>query len=278
MLNASDRAYVVLDPKRRNRSLQPFLQAAKTTKAMQLSQVALEDSHWQFLHDGIRVGYLDVLSQELTSGSIYSVWEVASTSVTAVMLGAQTRRAFHSPPDLQAVHEQVGLRLADTLLDAFSHQDENLLTVQDFNHVQGGTFAGVVVSPVPATVILAMMRAGEPMARGVFAKFPQAHFVRYYESDSLDWMSRMNGVARVLVVDSVVNRGTTVRQVLHKLDALRLPIRSYVLSGVMQAAAALALPQEFPRVRFVALRVSENQYTGRGGTDTGNRLFGTVDL
>jgi hypothetical protein len=48
-----------------------------------------------------------------------------------------------------------------------------------------------------------------------------------------------------------------------------------VLSGVMHEGAAAALPGEFPRARFLTLRVSSNQYSGRGGTDTGNRLFGT---
>jgi uracil phosphoribosyltransferase len=81
----------------------------------------------------------------------------------------------------------------------------------------------------------------------------------------------------VIVVDSVVNHGNSVRRVLHRLEKSSLGklVAVYVLSGVMQATAAEALPREFPRTRFLTLRVSSNQYSGRGGTDTGNRLFGT---
>ena len=52
--------------------------------------------------------------------------------------------------------------------------------------------------------------------------------------------------------------------------------RVFVLAGVTQLEASIKLPLEYPRVRFFSLRVSTNKYTGKRGTDTGNRLFGTL--
>ena len=57
-----------------------------------------------------------------------------------------------------------------------------------------------------------------------------------------------------------------------------LALAIFVVTGVMQKEAAERLPKAFPKARFLALRVSENKYTGKGGTDTGNRLFGTMSV
>ena len=40
--------------------------------------------------------------------------------------------------------------------------------------------------------------------------------------------------------------------------------------------AVKALADERPEVDFVAARLSERSYVGKGGTDTGARLFGTT--
>ena len=37
------------------------------------------------------------------------------------------------------------------------------------------------------------------------------------------------------------------------------------------------ITDKYPNISFYALRISENKYTGKGGTDTGNRLFNTMD-
>jgi len=154
------------------------------------------------------------------------------------------------------------------------------------------------------------------MARGLYGRFPDAAFVHHWDKGSGDesnfgWCSRYldrggaregsddRGALNILVVDSVVNRGDSIRRFLADLftylesssppppsskgtdGAVETAARHrkiccvHVLTGVMQKKAAEELPAEFPRVRFVTLRVSDNQYVGKGGTDTGNRLFGT---
>ena len=101
----------------------------------------------------------------------------------------------------------------------------------------------------------------------------------WYQNEMISrerWNQLLSSVQTIILVDSVINRGESIRRCIHTLQELRpvLP-RVFVLTGVMQSKASIALPQEFHRVQFLALRVSENQYTGKGGTDTGNRLFGT---
>ncbi len=55
------------------------------------------------------------------------------------------------------------------------------------------------------------------------------------------------------------------------------PARVIVVCSVMQEEAQV-LAQEFPFVRFVAMRISKNRYKGVGRTDTGHRLFNTTYL
>lgn len=80
----------------------------------------------------------------------------------------------------------------------------------------------------------------------------------------------------VIVCDSVVNTGRSLRALLREVLAPLQPLRVVVVCVVLQQLAAPELSREFPLVPVVALRVSGNKFKGRGGTDTGNRLFNTT--
>jgi len=140
-------------------------------------------------------------------------------------------------------------------------------------HVQGKTVLGVAIRDEKGVTIAAMMRAGEPLARGVYRVIQGARFVYHSPGNLLHVPGHT-----LILVDSVINSGKSIRD---ELGALSAPGggpfhgRIFVVSDVMQQEASEALPREFPAVRFFALRVSGNKYTGSGGTDTGNRLFGT---
>ncbi len=51
----------------------------------------------------------------------------------------------------------------------------------------------------------------------------------------------------------------------------------FVLSMVALRSTAERLATAWPHAHFLFARVSDNQYVGSGATDTGNRLFGTID-
>jgi uracil phosphoribosyltransferase len=148
---------------------------------------------------------------------------------------------------------------------------------------------------------MAMMRGGEPMARGVYHRLPSAHFIHYDDKTSnhedvvveggndhlCQVLKTFNNnsepkIVSVILVDSVINSGASIRRAIRtlvqKVNPKNVKLAIYVMTAVMQQEAAHQLPLEFPRVKFLALRVSKNQYVGRGGTDTGNRLFGTMTV
>ena len=146
--------------------------------------------------------------------------------------------------------------------------------VTNIPHVQGGLAQAVGIKDAHLITILALMRGGEPMARGVFDIFPQATFVHYREENNCaTCLPDLTGHV-VILVDSVINSGASIRRAVNAI--INSCSRIFVVAGVMQAQASIELPREFPMVRFYSLRISDNQYTGRGVTDTGNRLFGTT--
>ena len=287
MLQKSDRGYIVVDD-RRNRSMQDFITSHGASNGLyQLNLLPPGHANGNFYHAGIRVGTLDTLWDELSGdNSIHKVYEFCTSRASAAVLATQSRRSDLSGPSLQAVHHIIGRYLAERLLDEFT---DCLTGTDTFRHVQGTTFTGVCASC--RVLIIPLMRGGEPMARGVFECFPDAQLFHYpssgdsmsqKETDALQKL--LASVEGVILVDSVVNEGRSLRRVIRHLHTLSSSSSSsnqprlFVLTGVMQKQASLQLPLEFRRIRFLALRVSENKFTGHGGTDTGNRLFGTVDM
>ena len=94
----------------------------------------------------------------------------------------------------------------------------------------------------------------------------------------------MKGRETILLVDWVINTGQGILEFVRRIVAYNRKIRIVIVAGVVQAGAtremsdlvrALCLPDA---VNLVALRLSENKFTGTGVTDTGNRLFNTTHL
>jgi hypothetical protein len=219
MFQASDRAYVVLDD-RRNRSLRDFLLASSGDCG--IFQLAFRPDFE--LHTGIQVGSLPDLLAELSGdGSIHFVNNF-TTSTVGTVLATSSRRSDFVGPQLQAVHEEIGRFLADRLLDTFGKL-HGLVQEMDFPHVQGRTFRGLATATTGSTsskssiVILPLMRGGEPMSRGVHQRFPSAQLVHWYDNGNPPPMS-LEKTTDVLIVDSVVNQGRSVRRVLQYLNEL----------------------------------------------------------
>lgn len=150
------------------------------------------------------------------------------------------------------------------------------------DHVQGHTASGHRLKNEENTTIVALMRGGEPMAFGVSAVYPKVRFVHASCASDLKAHHLENQKA-VILVDSVVNSGKSVIEFIDHVRKLNDGIRIVVVAGVVQKQAA-ELGHVFHGVlrRFgislVALRLSENKFTGSKGTDTGNRLFNSTHL
>ena len=297
MFRESDRAYIAVDS-RFNRSLKSFIASADHAKGGKpgwIYQLVDLDSTCApvMWHTGIPMGSLPSLALELTSGTTFLANNYAFSNASAQVLATQTRRADLHGPDLQRVHEDVGKFLADKIIDEYG-KTMGLVNDANFSHVQGGEFVGKVAA-ASNVLVLPLMRGGDPMARGVYSRFPSALFIHFYDekddvarcNDNLaETLKHMDSRATVsaVVVDSVVNSGKSVERAIKYINQLvestnpNLAVVIFVLAGVIQKEAAERLPPAYPRARFLALRVSENKYVGKGGTDTGNRLFGTVSI
>lgn len=182
-----------------------------------------------------------------------------------------------SGPALRTAHRRVGYHLSITHL-------ADLLGLQEIQipHVQGYGTDGFELFQESRAVIIAVMRAGEPMAFGVSEAFPAAMFLHASRVADIENEHIHDRTAAVLV-DSVINTGKTVLQMARHIRKIHGTIRIVILAGVVQkhAIAPRSPLHSFARnqkIELVALRLSENRYTGRGATDTGHRLFNTTQL
>jgi uracil phosphoribosyltransferase len=130
------------------------------------------------------------------------------------------------------------------------------------------------------------MRGGEAMAFGVNEAFPNAMFVHAKHPEDIQ-PHHLLQQRTVVLVDSVVNSGKTIVSFVQHIHSLHATIHIVVVAGVVQAqsvsegklaqalAQALAYHTNFS---LITLRLSDNKFTGRGTTDTGNRLFNTTHI
>lgn len=195
----------------------------------------------------------------------------------AKFLMTPTRDAKVAGPVLREAHRRVGWYLATEFVS-------DVIGIEEYpiKHVQGHRTNGHRLLHEQQTSIVALMRGGEAMAFGVNDALPLAMFVHASRPEDI-MPHHLQGQLTVMLVDSVMNSGKTVVQFVEHIRSLHATIRIVVVVGVAQAqsvsegsvAWTLARHANFS---LVALRLSDNKFTGRGTTDTGNRLCNTVHL
>lgn len=198
----------------------------------------------------------------------------------AKLLMTPTRDARIAGPALREAHARVGWYLAMTF-------NTRALGTQEYGipHVQGHMTAGHQLISEELTLIVPLMRGGEAMAFGVNDAFPKTGMVHAKNPEDLRG-EHLQGRKSVILVDSVINSGKSMALFVRHVRALAPEARIVIVAGVVQKGALTegeyamqTLASESERgVTLVALRVSDNKFTGRGGTDTGHRLFNTTYL
>jgi uracil phosphoribosyltransferase/phosphoserine phosphatase/adenylylsulfate kinase-like enzyme len=202
----------------------------------------------------------------------------ATTRNAAKLLMTPTRDARISGPNLRKAHKRIGWYLATEFL-------AEVVGVDEYNipHVQGDTTSGHRIRHESKTTIVALMRGGEPMAEGVNQALPGAMFLHAKRPDEVTRL-HVRGQWTVVLVDSVVNSGKSMVDFVQRIRSLDPTIPIVAVAGVVQkqslsAESVLGRALETDRaLSLVALRLSENKFQGRGGTDTGNRLFNTTQF
>jgi len=189
------------------------------------------------------------------------------------LLATATRRADVSPHDLSRSHHALGRFLACELVDRLP------LEATTIAHPQGPA-TGFQLAEESRISVVCFLRAGLYVTEGVrevLQHAPLFHIrpVRALGLSPSEAGGLGNPAGRTFVlVDSVVNTGASLEPVLQFLTASGAA-RIFTLSLVTPESTALRLASAWPQVDFLFARVSNNQYTGKGTTDTGNRLFGT---
>jgi len=189
------------------------------------------------------------------------------------LLATDSRRTDTTPHDLSRSHVALGRFLAGELVDFLD------MEAIDIQHPQGKR-PGRGIAREQEIALIVFMRAGLYVAEGlreVLVRAPVLHVSPTrgtgLSSEDLASLDRL-GVKTCVLIDSVVNTGASLEPVLGQVGARGL--RTFVLSLVCSAPTANRLEGSWPDVQFLFARVSDNQYVGKGLTDTGNRLFGTV--
>jgi uracil phosphoribosyltransferase len=125
------------------------------------------------------------------------------------------------------------------------------------------------------------MRGSEPMAFGVSDVLPLATFMHAREDIAVE---QLEGISTVVLVDAVVHTGKSIVDFVHHVKHMKPSLRVVIVAGTVRKAAisesgSLAKPLEgYRSLSLVALRLSDNKFTGTKSTDTGNRLFNTTHL
>jgi uracil phosphoribosyltransferase/adenylate kinase/phosphoserine phosphatase len=195
----------------------------------------------------------------------------------AKLLMTPMRDAKLSGPVLREAHRRVGWYLATEFLS-------DVIGVEEYRiqHVQGHYTSGHRLFHEQQTSIVALMRGGEAMAFGVNDAFPLAMFISASAPEDI-MPHHLEGQLTLVLVDSVVNSGKTVVQFVEHVRKLHATIRIVIVAGVAQAqsiseGSPIQALAHHAKLSLVALRLSNNKFTGKGTTDTGNRLFNTTHL
>ncbi|CZT50909.1 related to 2-3-cyclic-nucleotide 3-phosphodiesterase [Rhynchosporium secalis] len=280
MLKQADEAIVVVvgEKGKRCRTMDKELESAIEDEGLVARQLLLP-AHATPRLDSTRLPIFDIRQpHEMDSIFIRRVpLQIRHASPnSAELLQTPMRDGRISGVALQEVHKKVGWFLATELVTEVLPLEK-----YDIEHVQGGIAIGHRLKNEDKTLIIALMRGGEPMAKGVHEAFPLATFLHAHDPHDAAYY-HLDGMENVLLVDSVINNGTTVVQFVKRIKELNAKTKIVVVAGVAQKAS---VAENGPLARVgrdgltvIALRLSENKYTGKRGTDTGNRLFNTCRL
>lgn len=282
MMRKADRAVVVVgQDTATSRTMEAALMQAIEQDGLELQQVVLPPDAPTRV-DVARIPPLDLTDPRFIK-SICHLWlsnikvTQATTRNAAKVLMTPTRDARIAGPRLREAHQRIGWYLATELLT-------DIIGTEGYSipHVQGHATTGYRLRDEGRTLIIALMRGGEPMALGVNEASPSAMFFHAKESSDIEF-SHIRGKRTVLLVDSVVNSGNSMLQFVEHIRKFGSNIRIVITAGVVQAEVISNSNlgrkiEEDDNIRLIALRVSDNKFTGSGGTDTGNRLFNTTHL
>ena len=287
MLKKAHQALVVVGPESsRSKSFDAKLQNAIDNEGLRARQVLLPPDSIPRLDVSklptveLNEAFFTTLITQDRSLKIYNA--SANDNPAAKLLASSTRNINVHGLELQQAHENAGWYLATEYVS-------RALGVEsfDFTTVEGKTTQGHRLVDESKTIIVPLMRGGDPVARGVFKAFATAMYHHAKKPEQIE-PEHVTAKNTIILADWVINTGKgMVKFVKHIRENLSGQVRIVMVAGVVQEEVVGTDGNEgvFARelagmgdVTLVTLRVSKNKYTGTGGTDTGHRLFNSTHL
>jgi uracil phosphoribosyltransferase len=273
MLTKADRSFVVVGPEHgRSKSVESTLIKAFKENGHRARQILFPpDSAPRLTEKALPKANFDAASFLAELEKPHGLKFVHATNKTAAkLLAADSRNVDIHGLNLHRVHRKIGWYLATEYVS-------EMVGVEAFDMVsaQKQTTDGHRLRNESQTCIVPLMRGGEPFARGVWEAFPSAMFLHAKEAKDVQ-AEHLAGKWTVILVDAVINSGKSVVEFArHIRGKLSRQIRIVIVAGVVQegAVAETGLLMKglagMGDVSLVALRTSENNFSGKGTTNTG---------
>jgi uracil phosphoribosyltransferase/adenylate kinase/phosphoserine phosphatase len=293
MLTRADTSFVVVGPEDgRSVSVEPELRKAIKENGLRARQILFPpESTPRMSEEELPKAQFDAESFVKELQKPHGLHFVHATDKKAAkLLATASRNVDIHGLELHRAHRKIGWYLATQYVS-----EEVGVEPFEIISVQNTKTEGHRLLDESKTCIVPLMRGGEPMARGVWEAFPSAMFLHAKEATDIQTM-HLEGKRTVILVDAVINSGGSVVEfVRHIREKLSRQIRIVIVAGVMQEGAISKIMQEEGKtvvkdgllkaglvgmgdVLLVALRTSGNSFPGKGGTDTGHRLFNSTHL
>ena len=185
------------------------------------------------------------------------------------ILNTQSRRGDLTSGQLSKVHIKLGELLSYKILQTIDLEDIEI------QHVQG-IRKGIGIAKNEKILIIAQMRSGLFVAEGIKEIFDGRYRFEMMETenDLRKIMHKYGPEYNVIIADSVINTGKTIKKILDHIVQKRYK-RIFVATLVMNSNGVKLL-KDYKDVELYVCRISDNFYKGKGKTDTGNRLFGNI--
>lgn len=227
--------------------------------------------------DVSKVPIVDITSTEFVN-SIISRWRSddkilhLSHRTSTKLLRTPLRDAKCTGPALRDAHHRIGWYLTIELLTHLIGVDEYLIPdVQE-------DLTGHSLLHMEQTLIVALMRGGEPMAQGINDACADAMFLHAKAPDDVT-REHIRASRTIHVVDSVVNSGKRVFDFIHHIRAYSANVRIVVVAAMVKEDATARFREDGDvNLRLVALHLSKLKSTGEGGIGDGARLYNTYHL
>ena len=193
---------------------------------------------------------------------------IDNTATSVMRLAVdRTRQGAVTGPELANAHRNVGRLLAADIA--------NQLAIEEciIEHSTGPRQDGVRLLKTSQPIVVPLMRAGLFVAEGIWEMLPGAALMPWFPNTTA--IPTLPGERPTILVDAVINSGRSMQLA---LDALKEKgSQNIIVATLVGYRPTLeAMAEGNPTVTFVAGRASDRSYCGRGGTDTGARLFGTM--